>query len=126
MEMLRGMLLVGLVGMTVTCTLFADKYGPLAEHLHSPEGFAEWKQNEQVLRQAADAAMARYRQEELMEALRVCETESESISITGFSCSGPIGPPVLIFRQGLKIRCRRARTTLWMWRTGILNKGVRL
>jgi hypothetical protein len=84
MEMLRGVLLVGLVGMTVACTLFADKYGPLAEHLHSPEGLAEWKQNEQVLRHAADAAIARYRQEESMEALRVCETSVREYLDHGF------------------------------------------
>jgi hypothetical protein len=61
-----------------------------------------------------------------MEALRCVRPRCESISITGFSCSELTGPPVLIFRQGLKIRCRRARITLWMWRTGNLIKGVRL
>ena len=78
------MFVVGLVGLTIACTLFADKYGPLAEHLHSPEGFSEWKQNEQVLRQAADAAIARYRQEESMETLRVSETAMREYLDHGF------------------------------------------
>lgn len=81
---IRGILVICLAWPSVACTLFADQYGPLAEHLHSPQGFAEWTQSEQELSQAADMAADRYRREGSMQTLRAYESAVRNYLDHGF------------------------------------------
>jgi hypothetical protein len=64
---------IGLFLAIIACTSTPQNYAKLAEHLHSPEGFADWQSTEAQLDTATESARTEYNHVHTMEALRVYE-----------------------------------------------------
>lgn len=77
------LLLISLWAMTA-CALGDPSTGPLGLYLQSPQGSAEWKNTEQQLAQAADAAATEYRRAKTLDALATYETAVRACLDHGF------------------------------------------
>jgi hypothetical protein len=75
---------IGLLLAIIACTSTPQNYVKLAEHLHSPEGFADWQSTEAHLATATESARTEYNRVHTMEALRVYEKAIEEYLDHGF------------------------------------------
>jgi hypothetical protein len=68
----------------IACTSTSQNYAKLAEHLHSPEGFANWQSTEAQLAIATESARTEYNRVHTMESLRVYENAIREYLDHGF------------------------------------------
>ena len=65
--------LIGLFVAIIACTSSREDYAKLAEHLHSPDGFADWQSTEAQLATSTESARTEYNRVHTMESLQVYE-----------------------------------------------------
>ena len=66
-----AIVLIGLIMAIIACTSTAQSYAKLAEHMHSPKGFADWQSTEMQLATVTESARTKYNRVPTMEALQV-------------------------------------------------------